>query len=470
LVPARTDIFNDGNSFLSTEKETKMKKCLTFCICLFHIFQLYSQGQWTHTQLSTFCVRAGAASLGSKVYVGGGARLNSLNPSAIVDIYDFNTQNWATDKLSVARELPAGVSCGSKVIFAGGIDFTNLNPFTMVDIYDTITKKWSISQLSQPRFSIAAVSYGDQVLFAGGVNLKTSATSSVVDIYNTETGIWTITSLSEARGAMGFAVTGSKAVFAGGFNLSSVTAKVDIYDFKTGNWTTKSLSLARGFLTATAVGNKIIIAGGMTADNQPTDRVDIYDVETDTWTTSALSSPRAFLDNATTACGKAFFAGGGKINLSNQQWEIVSDVVDIYDPETDKWSVEKLRNPITNHNVIANSNHFLVIGGTNLTDTYSYVDIYTCLTTGLEDVPVNTGFLTLFPNPASESVEISFSKIEEKVCVTILGISGQKVFETNFQSIQNIKLDLKNLKSGIYIIKTESPDFCITQKLILAKK
>ncbi len=448
-----------------------MRKVYILFISLFIIsIRLYSQEQWTHTQLSTFCVRAGAVSLGSKVYIGGGARLNALNPSAIVDVYDFNTQNWFTDKLSVARELPAGVSCGSKVFFAGGIDFTNLNPYSVVDIYDTITKKWSTSQLSQPRFSIAAVSYGNQVLFAGGINLKTSVASSVVDIYNTETGRWTTASLSEARGAMSFAVAGSKAVFAGGFNLSSVTAKVDIYDFKTGNWTTKSLSLARGFLTATAVGNKIIIAGGITADNQPTDRVDIYDVETDTWTISALSSPRAFLDNAATACGKAFFAGGGKINLTNQQWEIVSDVVDIYDPGTGKWSVEKLRNPITNHNVVGNSNHIAVIGGTNLDLFYSYVDIYTCLSTGIEDAQSSPEMLTLFPNPASESVKISFSKIEEKVCVTIFCISGQKVFETNCQSNQSIRLDLKNLKSGIYIVKTESPDFCLSQKLIVAKK
>lgn len=449
-----------------------MKNYLTFSwLLLFALAQLSALAQWSHTQLPTFTIRAGVATLGNKIYVGGGGRLSTVQARATVDIYDLNTQEWTQDKLSVAREIISGVSCGSKVIFAGGYDFDKLVPFSDVDVYDTITKKWTTLQLSVARFGIGTFSYENQVMFAGGLNGFDPATQkfySLVEIYNFDTQKWTTTSLSESNTTFGAAVSGSKIYIAGGLTQGSVSNKIEIYDFKTGEWSMKTLPVARGWVSTVAIGNKLIIAGGITANNLPTDRVDIYDVETGEWTVSSLSSARA--TNAVTTCNKAYFAGGGKLNINNLTWETATDVVDIYDPATGEWSLDKLRNPLVNHSVISSSNHFLVIGGTNLTDTYSYVDIYTCLTTNSEIVPSTADFLKLYPNPTSESAEINFSAVEEKCCVTISGISGQIVYKSNFQSVQKIKLDLLGLKSGIYFVKTETPDFCATRKLIVTKK
>jgi N-acetylneuraminic acid mutarotase len=438
---------------------------------LFALIHFSATSQWSHTQLPTFTIRAGVATLGSKVYVAGGGRLSTVQARATVDIYDLNTQEWTQDKLSVARDIISGVSCGSKVIFAGGYDFDKMVAFSDVDVYDTTTKKWTTLQLLVPRFGIGAFSYENQVMFAGGLNGFDPATQkfySLVEIYNFETQKWTTTSLSESKTAYGAAVSGSKVYIVGGITQSSVSDKIEIYDFKTGTWSMKILPVARGWVATVAIGNKLIIAGGITANNLPTDRVDIYDVETGEWTVSSLSTARA--TSAVTACDKAFFTGGGKLNINNLNWETATDVVDIYDPANGEWSLDKLRNPLVNHSVITNSNHILVIGGTNLTDTYSYVDIYTCLTTNSEIISSETEILKLYPNPASESVEINFTGVEKKVCVTISGISGQKVYKSEFQSVQKIKLDLTHLKSGIYFVKTETPDYCITKKLILAKK
>ena len=396
-----------------------MKKHFTLTIFFIIIgIHSYSQGQWSHTQLPTFTIRAGVATLGNKIYVGGGDRLSTVQARATVDIYDLNTQLWTQDKLSVAREIISGVSCGSKVIFAGGYDFDKLVPFSDVDVYDTITKKWTTLQLSVPRFGIGTFSYENQVMFAGGLNGFDPATQkfySLVEIYNFDTQKWTTTSLSESKTTFGAAVSGSKIYIAGGLTQGSVSNKIEIYDFKTGEWSMKTLPVARGWVSTVAIGNKLIIAGGITANNLPTDRVDIYDMETGEWTVTSLSSARA--TNAVTTCNKAFF-----------------------------------------------------IGGTNLTDTYSYVDIYTCLTTNSEIIPSESGFLKLYPNPASESAEINFSGVEEKGCVSISGISGQIVYTSDFQSVQKIKLDLPGLKSGIYFVKTETPHFCVTKKLVIAKK
>ena len=449
-----------------------MKNYLPFTwLLILSLIHFSAFSQWSHTQLPTFTIRAGIATLDNKVYIAGGGRLSTVQARATVDIYDLNTQEWTHDKLSVAREIISGVSCGSKVIFAGGYDFDKLVPFSDVDVYDTITKKWTTLQLSVPRFGIGTFSYENQVMFAGGLNGFDPATQkfySLVEIYNFDTQKWTTTSLSEAKTAFGAAVSGSNIYIVGGLTQGSVSNKIEIYDFKTGEWSLKTLPVAHGWVSAVAIGNKLIIAGGITANNLPTDRVDIYDVETGEWTVSSLSTARA--TNSVTVCDKAFFAGGGKLNINNLIWETASDIVDIYDPASGKWSLDKLRNPLVNHSVIASSNHFLVIGGTNLTDTYSYVDIYTCLTTNSEIYSSGADFLRLYPNPASESVEIGFSKVEEKVCLTVTGISGQNVYKSEFQSVQKIKLDLPGLKSGIYFVKTETPHFCITKKLIIAKK
>jgi N-acetylneuraminic acid mutarotase len=449
-----------------------MKNCLSIAsIIIFALIHLSAFAQWSHTQLPTFTIRAGVATLESKVYVAGGGRLSTVQARATVDIYDLNTQEWTQDKLSVAREIISGVSCGSKVIFAGGFDFDKMEPFSDVDVYDTITKKWTTLQLSVPRFGIGAFSYENQVMFAGGLNGFDPATQkfySLVENYNFETQKWTTTSLSESKTAYGAAVTGSKVYIVGGITQNSVSDKIEIYDFKTGNWSMKTLPVARGWVATVAMGNKLIIAGGITSNNLPTNRVDIYDVETGEWSVSSLSTARA--TSAVTACDKAFFVGGGKLNINNLNWETATDVVDIYDPATREWSLDKLRNPLINHSIISNSNHFLVIGGTNLADTYSYVDIYTCLTTNSEIITSETEILKLYPNPASESVEINFSGVEEEVCITISGISGQKVYKSDFHLIQKTKLDLTNLKSGIYIVKTETPHFCVAKKLVVAKK
>ncbi|MCY7352452.1 MAG: kelch motif-containing protein [Cytophagaceae bacterium] len=77
-------------------------------------------------------------------------------------------------------------------------------------------------------------------------------------------------------------------------------------------WSTASLSQARFGLSATSAGGKAFFAGGygqISSLQIQTNRVDIYDTATNTWSTATLSQGRNHL-SATSAGGKAFFAGG----------------------------------------------------------------------------------------------------------------------------------------------------------------
>ena len=349
-------------------------KLKTFLILLLSGSQIIisAQGHWTHSNLSLARGQMEAAKNGPNIYFAGGQANNGW--TSMVDIYNITTGEWTTSNLSTGRSFPAAASVGSKVIFAGGM---NPSPVGIVDIYDTGTKLWTTASLNKPRFSLGTSVYGDHAIFAGGADIISSKAFKNVDIYNTRTNTWTIDSLSVARAAMGTAMVGSRVYFAGGYMFEGrCSDRIDIYDFNTGKWETATLPSARGFLAATAVGKKIIFAGGMTAGGTPTDRVDILDTETGTWTVSKLSIARAFFSNGATVYGKAFFAGGHIVDLSTNFIEGYFDVVDIYDPVTGLWSVEKLSHKLNSNVVTGYENKLYSAGGFSENGPLITVDIY----------------------------------------------------------------------------------------------
>ncbi|MBE0640173.1 MAG: T9SS type A sorting domain-containing protein [Bacteroidales bacterium] len=333
-------------------------------------------GQWTYTNLSEAKLNMGSASLGNKVWFGGGT--NWASYLADVELYDISTGYLEpAGNLFVSRFFVGGsVSCGSKIFFAGGYD--DAVSYNIVDIFDTLTQEWSVELLSVDRFSLAAVSHGNIVMFAGGIQMQGAPNfKNTVDIYNIETGEWeTPTTLSQARGGIAATVAGNLAIFAGGWiNVSGVTSnKVDIYNFTTKTWSQATLSQARAYASAATVGSKVIIAGGITSINNPTNRVDIYDVETGIWTQANLSTPRSFNENGATINGKVYFPGGGIFHGSG--FNTASNVIDVYDAASNSWSVMNLQTARVEHSVIAVGDYLVVAGGRDNYGPLSSVEIY----------------------------------------------------------------------------------------------
>jgi hypothetical protein len=388
----------------------------------------------------------GSTTLGNKAYFAGGR--NGSNLLTLVEEYDVTKKTWnITGNLSVARAVTSGIACGSKLFFAGGTDWSD--SFSTVDIFDTTTQKWSTAQLSVSRFSIAAVSDSIKVLFAGGFQLPSGVYQSVVDIYNIQTGVWTKANLSLAREAIATAVVGNLAIFAGGYGASSTTDVVDIYNFSTNKWSKDKLSQARGFASATTIGSKVIIAGGITSLNNPTNRVDIFDTTTGIWTTASLSVPRAAHGNAVTINGKAYFVGGGI--FMGGGYIRPSDVVDIYDPVSNTWSIDFLTQPIMAHSVVVVGNYLIVAGG--LTNGELNVDKVEILSTGITSNLRENEFLKIYPNPVSEKITVEFPgwQITDGT-VTIYGIAGQQLISQKMLGLKS-EIAVNNLPSGSYFIK-----------------
>lgn len=188
---------------------------------------------------------------GSKVVFAGGpnrfdnsSTWSNTSPSAIVDIYDRNSQSWTKSQLSVARQAIGVVSCGNKIFFAGGatheINFNEGAVFDNIDIYDVSTNTWTVAHLSEARTNVATAVLGNKVFFAGGSTDGIQG-SKRIDIYDVSTNIWSIAELSDPKYDLDAVVDGDKVYFVGGGDWDYSYNSIDIYDMSINRWSTSTL-------------------------------------------------------------------------------------------------------------------------------------------------------------------------------------------------------------------------------------
>ena len=138
-----------------------------------------------------------------------------------------------------------------------------------------------------------------------------------------------------------------------------------------------TLSEARGGIAVGLVGNKIVFAGASSNSGQTNSstRVDIYDINTNSWSMAELSLARQDF-SVVTSGNKIFFAGGWEGNW----WEypLMFTNVDIYDAATDSWFVKHLSEPRAWMGAASAGNKVFFAGGTNnsFLRASSTVDIY----------------------------------------------------------------------------------------------
>jgi len=86
---------------------------------------------------------------------------------------------------------------------------------------------------------------------------------------------------------------------------------------------------------------------------------------------------------------------------------------------------------------------------------------------GVEDHKLS-GF-SIYPNPASDQVNLNLEKSGEEVAVEVFDINGRKVIQTKFEGASNFNesLNVSNLNSGVYFVKVNTDGKMATQKLII---
>jgi hypothetical protein len=85
----------------------------------------------------------------------------------------------------------------------------------------------------------------------------------------------------------------------------------------------------------------------------------------------------------------------------------------------------------------------------------------------IDEVLENKSQLIIYPNPVGFGQKITLSNLnKEKSKVTLFTINGVQVSEFEISEVKN-QIDLKDLKSGIYILRVESNGIVFTKKMVI---
>ena len=90
--------------------------------------------------------------------------------------------------------------------------------------------------------------------------------------------------------------------------------------------------------------------------------------------------------------------------------------------------------------------------------------------TGVNETETQFESLEVYPNPATNNVNINFSLKEQKnVKVELFDLSGQTIFQDEYNDIRDKQttLDLSMLASGTYLLKFGLPDGNTFRKIIV---
>ena len=71
---------------------------------------------------------------------------------------------------------------------------------------------------------------------------------------------------------------------------------------------------------------------------------------------------------------------------------------------------------------------------------------------GIDESEFDSNF-PLYPNPASNKINIEFEKEEQLVNLQIVNVQGQNVFSKEYQNTKNIHLNIEGFTSGFYFAK-----------------
>ena len=91
--------------------------------------------------------------------------------------------------------------------------------------------------------------------------------------------------------------------------------------------------------------------------------------------------------------------------------------------------------------------------------------LYEVITDYAVSVSDNESSFRIFPNPASDYIEIDFEN-QTAQSIDITNILGEKIY-TGFVNGNKIVLNVADYASGIYFINLNFPDSVKTQKIII---
>lgn len=239
---------------------------------------------------------------------------------------------------------------------------------------DTILK----APVPTERFSAVAATAQDNIFLIGGITSEFDNTP-LVEKYDPLKDEWsTMASMPTARASAAAVASGEYIYVIGGRYLDNVLATVERYDPSSNSWEEISpMPTPRWYLMAAALDGKIYTFGGIAGvgDNRKVlDVVEVYDPVTDKWTT--LSSMPMGISNAAVAVleNKIYVISG---RLRAGPTYSTTPRVYLYDTTKNTWhEVASLMQARTGSEACIINNKIYVIGGASENKMKASIEVY----------------------------------------------------------------------------------------------
>jgi hypothetical protein len=95
------------------------------------------------------------------------------------------------------------------------------------------------------------------------------------------------------------------------------------------------------------------------------------------------------------------------------------------------------------------------------------IDDFVCITITSIDDPLAGDMTSLYPNPASDQVNITSSQMMERI--TVVNYVGQMVYESELSGERSIVLNTGSYEAGVYIVKIDTSKGVVTKRMIISR-
>ena len=250
----------------------------------------------------------------------------------LTPILSFSQDSLWTQKADIptARWHLSSVVVYDKIYAIGGV-----NGYTSMEEYDPVTNQWDIKEPMPTGRSFIGTGVVDGKIYVIGGSILFQAALTTVEMYDPADNSWTSkASLPSGREGIGSSVVDGKIYVIGGNNPSEST--VEMYDPQTNTWTVNlaNMPTARWEPECVSVYGKIYAVGGFLSSSTGagSDAVEMYDPQTDEWTIKAsLPYPRGG-GSVAALNGMIYYFGGSSSHGAHM------DDIWIYDPFLDEWN------------------------------------------------------------------------------------------------------------------------------------
>lgn len=377
----------------------------------------------------------------------------------------FPQGKWdALASLQSPPNIPAVAAANGKLYVMSGTAAV----FVPTYEYDPSTDTWSQkAAIPQGCFWSSAVTVDNKIYVMGGGHPYPGKTYN--QIYDPQTDTWSSGAdlLTPRMYHQAVALNG-KIYLMGGQNGDGTSEwYFEEYDPKTDKWTTKSQLPHNGawYCGAAGVGDYVYrIAGGGSSNTLIRDWFDEYNTTNDTWT-SKTKFHKGLHAPATVVYNDNIYLLGGYSNY------VETDSVWTYNTTSGNWSIANfmLREPRVYHKAVVIDSFLYIYGGQNYTGTLSgSLTRYNmnAKPSSVKNNPTNSN-IEIFPNPISNYINIETKTPFNSYVIT--NIIGQSVKKNNLNKNEMIRIDVRDLNEGLYILTLFSEKEMISKKFQVSK-